>query len=85
MGAAGSCRSWPALAGIAVLTLAGCGGRDLTPQVSMQIRQLTAAAPASPVSKAVWADVQRFYALRMHAPRWLRAGLVSTTRIEKGT
>ena len=40
----------------------------------MQIQQLTAAAPASPVSKAVWADVQRFYAQRMHAPRWVRDG-----------
>ena len=28
----------------------------------------------SPVSKAVWADVQRFYAQRMHAPRWVRDG-----------
>ena len=73
MGATGPGRSWPALAGIAVLTLTGCG-RDLTPQVSVQIQQLTAAAPVSPVSKAVWADVQRFYAQRMHAPRWLHDG-----------
>ena len=37
----------------------------------MEIQQLTAGAPVSPVSKEVWADVQRFYAERTHAPRWV--------------
>ena len=32
------------------------------------------AAPSSPVPTAVWDDVQRFYAARMYAPRWVGDG-----------
>jgi len=73
MGTPRSRRSGCVLAVLAALALAGCG-RDLTPKITTEIQQRTAAAPPSPLSAAVWTDVQRFYAQRMHAPRWVLDG-----------
>jgi murein L,D-transpeptidase YcbB/YkuD len=60
----------------AALTVAACGGGDLTPQVVEGIRQRVAGAPPAVARGEVWADVRRFYEARMFAPRWVRDGRV---------
>jgi murein L,D-transpeptidase YcbB/YkuD len=73
MSATRSRRVWNGLAALAVLGLGACG-RDLTPQITSEVQRLTATAPPSAMPADVWADVQRFYEGRLHAPQWLRDG-----------
>ena len=71
-------RAWILAVGLAAV---GCGITDTTPQTTLAIEQLVAAAPPADVSEDVWQDVRHFYRERMHEPAWVGDG-VSTKAAE---
>lgn len=70
MGASIRHRAWLAVAGVAALVATACGGPDRS-AITSELQRLTASAASTPAAKDVWADVQRFYEQRAHAPQWV--------------
>lgn len=57
--------------GVAIFLFAACA--DRTAEISASIQQILATTRPASVSEKVWAEVERFYKERAHAPAWVRS------------
>jgi len=68
-------RVWPVLV-VGLFAIGACV--DRTAQISTSVEEIVRAAPAPSIDEDVWAEVNRFYKERNHAPAWVQSEDTST-------